>query len=1059
VGGAFEAYLARLAEQRREGATWLLTALAFSEGSGLPRKIWLPITRRLSGLPLREADIDVLLEENGSYIAIVEVAGTKHFRLYHQELTHHLQQRTLRTWDLPDIAHRYVETLMELTPDRDWLHAHPYVRSHLATHAATAGVIEDFVSDPLFILAAEPAGLLRAIRHVKHDQTLAMVVERCADILGDSAPTELDRAAQLAFVAESHGAVELAERAERLSSSVRRVRAEWRPITPHRIVGHHEEASYSTTRFRGGWRTVDTVLPDGSRVVVAASRHFSPYLHMWFLDDPSRSTVLPHSSEIVDLNVLSPDQEKVLAVTLDKSGDLRVWNLVDQTLTRHVVSTGYEAILDAGWHGAGRPLLVCLDGRRVVVQDATASPVFEVVCQHIDGAVERTWHRPTARLIQVAGGKPALLVCDNAAGTVVLWNLDETPSSTCLLDGLGVSSRIGAVQPSGSTVIAVIQDGGDGSRTSVDLMFLDCISRKVVRVKGGMAAPLRGAFHADELGLKYVVADYSSVDIIDVSSGLVRSVRVDIGASRFALYPPARKGEMYALSGDYTGGMQIIDCTSGKPVSAILRGHDGGVVAVHALGSARSWHLEGLTVGNDGTARLWRWQVDSNWRPEEGGDRQVSRRHDAMAYTEEMYRWNACVDTVVASSWSGFRLIDCSILDRVGDDRGKLIAVDLPDVAGVDHQWTEDSVGTVHVLARSEEFVDTAENSRSMATFSWYQIVGQQAVNSVRIEHFTKVPWAAGCHLAPVVVNRSTVSLLGYNPANGMLYAKASPGEDVVVKPCWWSLDPVNDFSCSTAFSDKAGNAVLIVGVRPALMGDSTLSEIYVATDRDGSDRRTDAYFWNGTSGQALRPGPFELPAAIKTFKAHHAVDGTRYLAMACSNGKAAVLDLDTDRVYEVHPERSAHDVTAVERDGHRGLANGDDYYLRWAETASGDPVLLYMDAADVSDSVLSTVTLWNSATPEASVGTLAVQARRLLWTGVTPNGEGLVAVSDEYGIAICHVSTGAKVWATPLPALVTSLTVINDAVTLDLAVGTQRGVVLLRPRISGSWRLKLGLE
>jgi hypothetical protein len=39
------------------------------------------------------------------------------------------------------------------------LKAQPYVRRYLAIHATEGGTLDDLVSDPLFLVAAEPAGL------------------------------------------------------------------------------------------------------------------------------------------------------------------------------------------------------------------------------------------------------------------------------------------------------------------------------------------------------------------------------------------------------------------------------------------------------------------------------------------------------------------------------------------------------------------------------------------------------------------------------------------------------------------------------------------------------------------------------------------------------------------------------------------------------------------------------------------------------------------------------------------------------------------------------------
>jgi hypothetical protein len=97
-------------------------------------------------------------------------------------------------------------------------------------------------------------------------------------------------------------------------------------------------------------------------------------------------------------------------------------------------------------------------------------------------------------------------------------------------------------------------------------------------------------------------------------------------------------------------------------------------------------------------------------------------------------------------------------------------------------------------------------------------------------------------------------------------------------------------------------------------------------------------------------------------------------------------------------------------------------------------------------DDVLSSVVVWSPAEPD-SRRLLPVSARRLLWTGLAPNGEPLAAVSDEHGVALFRLPSCEKVWSTPIPALVTSLTALPN---LDLAVSTQQGVLLLRPRLRG---------
>lgn len=1065
VGGAFEAYLRRLPDERRDASTWLLTTLAFSEGHGLPRKFWLRVARRLCGLPLREAEVDTLLEEEGSYLSTVPVAGVKHFRLYHQALTDHLRQRILRHRDLQDIAERFVDTLLELTPDRDWSRAHPYVRSHLATHAAAAGTIEDLVADPSFVLAAEPTGLLVAVRHVRHDPALAMAVERCADVLVNATPQGVDRAARLAFAAESNGASELARRAEALSTSVQRVRVESRPVTPHRIIGRHEEVSYSTTRFAHSWMLEDAVLPDGSRVILGVSRHAPyknvpdapvPQVHVWAVDDPSRSTVLPHPDAVVDLALLPADQGQTLVATLDRVGDLRVWNLVDQTLVRHVLDTGYQAILDTGELRDGTPIVVCRDKRRVVAHDAMAGPVLEVACE-LPGE-PANWPEATACLIRL-NGEPNLVVCDAAQGTVALWALEGSRDHSVLLEDLDKPVLREEVLQGESAATVVIQEGSYNSSTGQRRMFLlDCGSgRASVSALYADRGWRRGAFVSpSESERLYVFVDSQNrIQMYSAETGLSDAVTPQAATDHFIPIQVSLHGRVHAVVGGFTEGICVLDCTTGMPVSAPLRGHEGSVVAVRLLSPAGAEGLDILTLGNDGTVRLWHWRHEDHGRHM---DHEVERREMsslfAMAHTEAIYGWAARPDVVVASSWGGFRQVDVAALNCARAGHGKLIARDLLDTHNAEETWVEAPDGTVHILVKSEEIVDTEPETLVKASFCWHRLATSGTVLSASPEQLGLVPWDVECHLVAATTLHPWIRMVGYCADSGRLYAAQSPDSETLTMPSWWSVDHANDMVYSSAFASRTGHAVLMVGVRKAAVRGDLLADRLVDVDGEDANTPTCGFFWDATAGQALRSAPVALPARLTALVPHHAAEGTRYVAMACRDGITAVLDLDTYSTHIVHPPSS--------RSGGRGslrdLPRGNRYFLRWADTPGG-PVLLFMDTAEDDESTPRPVAVWDSAHPEAPTRTLALRARCLLWTGAAPNGEPLVAISDEHGVALCHLPSGERVWATPLPALVTSLTALPSNPNLDLAVGTQQGVVLLRPRLTDVWRQRLGVD
>jgi hypothetical protein len=846
VGGAFEEYLRRLPNERREGAMWLLTALAFSEGHGLPRKVWLPVARRLSELPLREADIDALLEENGSYLSIVEAIGGKHFRLYHQELTDHLRRRMLRRWDLRDVAERFVDTLLDLAPDHDWSRAHSYVRGHLATHAAAAGTIERFVADPSFVLAAEPAGLLRAVRHVRQAPALALSVERYVDILGDAAPQTTDQAARLAFVAESNGAAELARRAEKLSPSVQQIRIESRLVTPHRIVGRHEEVSYSTTSFSGSWLIKDATLSDGGRVVVAVLRqepHLrtpgerAPHVHVWALDDPSSSTILPHPTAVVGLALPPTGQGQTLAVTLDRVGDLRVWDLAEHTVVQHVPDTGYQEILDTGKLADGTPVVVCSDGRRVVVHDPLGGPVFEVECATPTGPAARGW--VTARLVSLKAGEPALVVCDGARGTVTRCQLGIPDTRSVLLEGLDRPVLLAETLQGENTATVVIWETHHTRKEAKRLFLLDCGSGKTCSSEhdGTGRWPRGGFVSADGTDDIYVMTGpRRAIQIQSTTTGRLDTAIPKAATDFFVPIPTPLLGRAHAIVGDIIGGIQVLDCVTGMTVSAPMRGHEGAVRAVRLLGSAEPEGLDVLTVGNDGTARLWHWQhAEGDWRQARMAAESERSSVFAKAYTQAMYGWEARPDVVVASSWGGFRLVDATVLDHANAEQAELTAWELLSVHNAVEDWAEDPNGTVNLLVKSEQIVDAEGESRTRASFSWNRITTMGAVSCTELNRLTMVSWATDCHLVPASALHPRVRMVGYCPVSGQLHTVGSCNAETETMRSWWSVDPARNMVYSAAFTARTGHAVLMVGVRrAAVAGDFTISHHYVNADEAG---------------------------------------------------------------------------------------------------------------------------------------------------------------------------------------------------------------------------------
>ncbi|MRH89609.1 hypothetical protein GFY24_19535 [Nocardia sp. SYP-A9097] len=172
----------RLGDQA-DRARDLLRPLAFAEGQGLPDKeLWAPLASRIAEVEYTDDDLIWLLRTAGSYVIESTEAGNSAYRLHHQALAEYLAA------DLDDrVVHAYfVQVLRQRVPmvadgSRDWLRAHPYTVSHLASHAAHAELIDELVTDVDYLVHAEPTPLLAALNAVTTDTArLISTIYRCS---------------------------------------------------------------------------------------------------------------------------------------------------------------------------------------------------------------------------------------------------------------------------------------------------------------------------------------------------------------------------------------------------------------------------------------------------------------------------------------------------------------------------------------------------------------------------------------------------------------------------------------------------------------------------------------------------------------------------------------------------------------------------------------------------------------------------------------------------------------------------------------------------------------
>jgi hypothetical protein len=255
VADAMDSYLDHLVEDaasdqerraRKRRLRELLTPLAYAEGDGLPRELWPAAATAMAHRSYELEDLDWLVGTAADYLIEQSTAdGGPVYRLYHEALADYLRPAGLG--EEAALQRRLAIALIDAVakrPDgigRDWASAPSYLTQHLATHAAVAGLLDQLLDDPGFLLMADPARLLRALptASTRAGRHAAGVYQLAVHHLRNR-PIE-EAAAYLEFVARQ-------QCADRLADSIRRFGlaqpwsarwAAWQPATAHRIAGHH----------------------------------------------------------------------------------------------------------------------------------------------------------------------------------------------------------------------------------------------------------------------------------------------------------------------------------------------------------------------------------------------------------------------------------------------------------------------------------------------------------------------------------------------------------------------------------------------------------------------------------------------------------------------------------------------------------------------------------------------------------------------------------------------------------------------------------------------------
>ncbi|WP_253884582.1 NB-ARC domain-containing protein [Actinokineospora diospyrosa] len=210
-------------------------------------------TRRLSPEDrARFAELGAFPEDTAIPIDVVRALWPTSRRLVRQLTDLALITRTGDSLRLHDVLRTYLRhvlgpaltqvssRLVEILRASPWATAGPYALRHLSTHAAEAGLLDDLICDPEYLLAADQPELLAALpaTHTDSGRTAAQIYRRVAHHLRDRPHAE--RPAYLELASLRMRADLPFPQAEQ--APWRCERAEWVPEHAHTVVARHPVA-------------------------------------------------------------------------------------------------------------------------------------------------------------------------------------------------------------------------------------------------------------------------------------------------------------------------------------------------------------------------------------------------------------------------------------------------------------------------------------------------------------------------------------------------------------------------------------------------------------------------------------------------------------------------------------------------------------------------------------------------------------------------------------------------------------------------------------------------
>ncbi|MFE2733909.1 caspase family protein [Streptomyces sp. NPDC059349] len=615
---AFAAYLDRFGTDRPK-VERLLRPLAYAQGAGLPwSTLWAPLAEALSGVPCSQDDLDWLHHHAGAYIVETPTPWGSSYRLFHETMAEHLRRRGNMSADHATIA-RTLTSLVPLDPAtnvNNWPAVHPYIRHHLATHAAAGAVLDGLLEDAEYLVHAEPAGLLRGLDTVT-DPAKRIIAN--IYLMSAAAHTELPTASRRDVLAIDAARYQQPE----LAAQFARTRP-WRPRWATGSLAHPAHRA-TLTGHTGGVNAVSVTEIDGRPHAITSDGRAT---HTWDLTTGTKhaplSTFGMRTGTVTEIGGAPYD-------ITGSSGTVQVRDLTTgtarPTLTGHTQEISAMAVGDIKGHpyavtgGHDRKVRIwdLTTGRERATLTGHTAAVSTVALADIDGRPHavtggydravRVWDLTTGReratltghtnlvnsvTVVHIDGRPHAIAAD--IGAIHVWDLTTNTKRAVLTGHTGGVHAVAVTEIDGRP--HAVTGGYDRTVRVWDLTAgteRATLTGHTGRVNSVAVADVNNRPHA------ITGSDDGTARVWDLTAGTERTARTGHTNLVNAVTATVINNHPHAISGGKDGTVRIWDLTTGTE-RATLTGYSLGVNAVAAVEIDGRPHA---ITSDDEAVRVW----------------------------------------------------------------------------------------------------------------------------------------------------------------------------------------------------------------------------------------------------------------------------------------------------------------------------------------------------------------------------------------------------------------------------------------------------------------------